>query len=49
MLPALPWPGALAASAAGMLAESLPPPLDDNLTVPFAAALGATVAGSLAA
>ncbi len=44
MLSVVAWPVALAAGVSGMLAETAPPALDDNLTVPVAAALGAMVA-----
>lgn len=35
----VPWPIALAGALAGMLVESLPLSIDDNLTIPLAAAL----------
>lgn len=41
MLSVVAWPVAIVAGVAGMLAETMPPMLDDNLSVPVAAAMGA--------
>ena len=41
MMPLMPWPVAAAAGCAGLAAESLPAPIEDNLSVPAASSLAA--------